>query len=73
MGLFIIVTKKGNILLVESKGDDRDNSDSAMKIELGKQWEAKSGSGYKYLMVFDKAELNGAYPLDKGLNIISDL
>ena len=70
---FLVVTKKGNILLVESKGDDRDNSDSAMKVELGKQWESKAGSRYKYLMIFDKTELNGAYPLDKGLKIISDL
>ncbi len=70
---FIVVTKKGNILIVESKGDDRDNSDSAMKVELGKQWESKAGSRYKYFMIFDKTELKDAYPLDKGLKLISDL
>lgn len=70
---FLVVTKKGNILLVESKGDDRDNSDSVMKVELGKQWETKAGSRYKYFMIFDKTELKDAFPLDKGLKYISDL
>ena len=60
-------------MLVESKGDDRDNSDSVMKVELGKQWETKAGSRYKYFMIFDKTELKDAFPLDKGLKYISDL
>ena len=44
-----------------------------MKVELGKQWETKAGSRYKYFMIFDKTELRDAFPLDKGLKYISEL
>lgn len=33
---FIAQTHKGHVLLIEIKGDDRDNSDSTAKIRLGK-------------------------------------
>ncbi len=49
---FIVKMKNGVILLVEAKGDDRDNSDSRRKLELGKSWESKAGSDqYSYFMV----------------------
>jgi type III restriction enzyme len=49
---FMLLTKSGKILLVESKGDNLDNSDSTNKLKLGKYWEGKSGSNFKYFMVF---------------------
>src|ERR1039458_1982614 len=35
---FIIVTKKGKVIILETKGDDRDNSDSEAKNRLGRDW-----------------------------------
>lgn len=57
---FIVVTKKKSIILIETKGDDRDNSDSSEKIELGKSWEHKAGSAFHYYMVFNTAQMKGA-------------
>ncbi len=70
---FIIYTEKGNIILLETKGDDRDNSDSKNKIELGNKWQELAGSQYKYFMVFDKQHLEGAYTLDKFIEMIKVL
>lgn len=67
---FIVYTKSGITVLIESKGDDRDNSDSEKKIRLGKSWESKAGSNFKYFMVFDKKEVAGASTLDNFLKLI---
>ncbi len=70
---FIVVTQSHKILVIESKGDDRDNSDSAAKLRLGKFWENKAGSPYKYFMVFDNNSIEGAHKLYDALNVIRDL
>lgn len=57
---FIVYLKSGRIVLVETKGDDRDNSDSLNKIELGCYWQNMAGGNYKYYMVFDNKEVAGA-------------
>lgn len=57
---FIVCLRSGVILLLETKGGDRDNSDSAAKIELGRHWEAQAGRGYRYRMVFESAPAEGA-------------
>jgi type III restriction enzyme len=64
---FIVRTKAGKIIIVETKGDDRDNSDSELKLKLGKLWEAKSGSEFKYMMVFDNNPISGAERLTDAL------
>ena len=62
---FIVRMKSGFVLLIEAKGDDRDNSDSKQKLELGKIWESKAGSDFfGYFMVFDSNPLDGAFSLD---------
>lgn len=61
------------IIVLETKGDDRDNSDSEAKIRLGKAWEHKSGSNYKYFMVFDKTEVANAYTLDNFLKLMQEM
>ena len=60
---FIIYTQKGNIILLETKGDDRDNSDSRKKLRLGRKWANMAGSQYRYYMVFDENDtgFDGAY------------
>ena len=70
---FIVKLRSGHILLVEAKGDDRDNSDSARKLELGKIWANKAGDPYRYYMVFDKKAMDGAITIKELLSIISKL
>lgn len=70
---FIVVLKSNRILLIETKGDDRDNSDSEQKLELGKTWANKAGDNYRYYMVFDKKAMNGAITIKELLNKIKQL
>jgi type III restriction enzyme len=71
---FIIYTKSKKIIVLETKGDDRDNSDSEAKIRLGKAWEKKAGDVlFKYFMVFDKKEVDGAYTFEKFVNIVKGI
>ena len=72
---FMIMTKAGKLVLVEFKGDDRDNSDSKMKLELGRQWQAQAGSSYRYFMVFNNKDfgIDGAYTLDQFVEIMREL
>ena len=58
---FIAMTESGNILMIETKGDDRDNSDSRAKLKLGQKWADLSGKQYRYFMVFDDNPIEGAY------------
>ena len=70
---FILVTKSGKVVLVETKGDDRDNSDSAAKCRLGNKWAELAGKDYQYFMVFDKNTIVGAYTVDKAKELIKQL
>jgi len=70
---FILVTKSGKVLLVETKGDDRDNSDSAAKCRLGNKWAELAGKQYEYFMVFDKNSMTGAYTMEKAKELIKQL
>jgi len=70
---FIVETKSGKILIVESKGDDRDNTDSMLKVKLGRAWANKAGNNYKYFMVFDKNVMDGAYNLNEALGLIREI
>ena len=72
---FVIYTKKGNIILVEFKGEDRKNEDSQLKVKLGKKWADLSSSKFSYFMVFLKEAFkeDGAYNLADALDIIRSL
>jgi type III restriction enzyme len=70
---FIVQTKNGKTILLETKGDDRDNSDSDMKIRLGTAWANKAGGNFKYFMVFDKKEVEGAYTLAEFLKLMHQI
>ncbi|MBF0377962.1 MAG: DEAD/DEAH box helicase family protein [Desulfamplus sp.] len=62
---FIVVTNSGRVIVIETKGDDRDNSDSAAKNRLGKTWAGKAGANFKYFMVFDKQYMEDTLTLDQ--------
>jgi type III restriction enzyme len=61
---FIIYTKKEKLILLETKGDDRDNSDSKEKLSLGKIWSSKAGDRFRYYMVFEQSSIPDAYKVD---------
>lgn len=58
---FIFYTSKGNIVLVETKGDHLVNDETREKNRLGKKWAELSGSNYKYFMVFEKQNVEDCY------------
>lgn len=70
---FILYTRSGNIVIVETKGDDRDNPDSASKRRLGNKWADLAGSNFHYFMVYDKISPAGAYNRSKAKELISKL
>lgn len=72
---FMVMTKAGKLVLVEFKGDDRDNSNSKMKLELGRQWQYQAGPEYRYFMVFQNNNfgIDGAYTLDQFVEIMREL
>lgn len=70
---FIVKTKAGRIIALETKGDDRDNTDSELKLKLGKLWEAKAGRDYRYMMVFENNPIAGAERLADALAKIRQL
>ena len=70
---FIVKMKSGRILLIETKGDDRDNSNSVRKLKLGKSWASCAGERYRYFMVFDKSPIEGAYPFDEFAEIFGEM
>ncbi|MGN6568402.1 MAG: DEAD/DEAH box helicase [Flavipsychrobacter sp.] len=67
---FIIETKSGKTILLETKGD---HLDAEQKIRLGDQWARRAGNNYRYYMVYERRIVDGAYTLDEFLNIIKEL
>ena len=72
---FMIMTTSGKLVLVEYKGDDRDNSDSERKLKLGRKWQDKAGDDYRYFMVFKNRDfgIDGAYVLDDFVRVMREL
>lgn len=71
---FIVMTKKGNVILVESKGDYLDGDDSKTKLSLGRAWQAAAGGKYRYFMVFKDKEIGkGSYKLDDFAEVMKNL
>lgn len=72
---FFVMTDKGTLVVVEVKGDDRDNSDSERKLRLGRKWADKAGDGYGYYMVFDNLNWRkeGAYDLSDFIDLMKRL
>lgn len=70
---FIVKMKNGKIILIETKGDHLDGSDSSQKIRLGEKWASKAGDNYRYFMVFNNAKLDGAKSLGELIEILKDM
>lgn len=67
---FIIQTKSGKTVILETKGD---HLDAEQKIKLGDFWKSKAGNNYRYFMVYERRAVEGAYKLEDFLNIIKDI
>ena len=68
---FIVHTKKGKTILLETKGD---HLDAEKKIILGKQWEIAAGKDkFRYFMVYKDRTVDGAYTLAKFLEVLKEL
>ena len=72
---FVVKTKKGNVVLVEAKGDHLDGTDSKNKVKLGRIWQNKLNSNFRYFMVYDRVDLKieGAKPFDDFMEIMKNL
>ena len=72
---FIVMTKSGKIIMVETKGEQLKNDDSREKIEIGKTWQYAAGSQYRYYMVFenDNNLPKDAVSMSQFLEIVKDL
>ena len=67
---FIVQTKNGKTIVLETKGD---HLDAEQKIRLGNLWASKAGNSYRYFMVYDRRSVDGAYTLESFMNIIKIL
>ncbi len=70
---FIACTTSGKVIIIETKGGDRDNTDSEAKCRLGNEWARLSGKGFNYFMVFEKNTIEGAYSVEKAKELIKQL
>ncbi len=67
---FIIQTKSGKTIVLETKGD---HLDAEQKIRLGGLWASKAGNDYRYFMVYERRTVDNAYKLEDFLNIIKNI
>lgn len=67
---FIIQTKSGKTVLLETKGD---HLDAEQKIRLGTLWASKAGNNFRYFMVYERRTVDGAYRLEDFLKLIKDI
>lgn len=67
---FIIKTKKGKIVLLETKGD---HLDAEKKIKLGNLWANKAGGDYRYFLVYSSRRVDGAYTKSEFIDIMKKL
>ena len=71
----MVRTESGKLLLIETKGDQLENSESREKAETGAKWAEMAGRMYKYYMVFETKSpgYNGAYSYEEFMRIVKEL
>ena len=71
----MVRTESGKLLLIETKGDQLENSESREKAETGAKWAEMAGRMYKYYMVFETKNpgYNGAYSYEEFMRIVKGL
>ncbi len=66
---FIIKTKLGKIVMLETKGD---HLDAEKKIKLGNLWASKAGNDYRYCLVYEHRKVEHAYTKDEFLAALKE-
>lgn len=71
----MVRTESGKLLLIETKGDQLENSESREKAEIGAKWAEMAGRMYKYYMVFETKNpgYNGTYSYEEFMRIVKEL
>ncbi|MCD7803145.1 MAG: hypothetical protein LUH09_09685 [Clostridiales bacterium] len=69
------MTKKGRIVLIETKGDHLENTETRQKLALGRAWQNATSDMFRYYMVFQHKDLklDGAYQFERFLDTIKML
>jgi type III restriction enzyme len=69
------MTRKGRLLLLKTKGDHLENSESECKCCIGREWANLAGANYRYYMVFRDKDLkwDGAVRFDNLIEIAKGL
>lgn len=70
---FIVRMRSGRTLLIETKGDHLANAESDDKIRLGNKWADLAGDKFRYFMVFESKEVEGAITLKELLQYLNEL
>ncbi len=70
---FIVKLANGMIVVIETKGDDRDNSDSKRKVDVGLKWAADAGPTYRYFMVFEHNRIENAIDVQELIEILKGM
>lgn len=71
----IAKTNSGKIVMIETKGDQLENTEQAEKISLGNRWQTESGKNYRYYMVFETKliQQSGSVNFDEFKSILNEL
>ena len=69
---FILMTKSGMIIMMETKGPQLNNPESQVKARYGNEWANLAGSQYRYFMVYENKspDYPGAYSLERFMEIV---
>jgi type III restriction enzyme len=67
---FIVITKRKNVFVVETKGDHLKNEETIRKIKIGNKWAELAGQQFKYFMVFKNRPLEGSKSIADVIEII---
>lgn len=71
---FIIYTKKGNIIFLETKWKHLETwADTALKIELWNTWSNKTPNNYKYFLVAQETALTGGKTINDFFKLYREL
>ncbi len=70
---FIIVLNNGITVMLETKGNHLDGSDSMNKLACGDTWSNQAGQKFFYFMVFEDSPIEGAVSVNTFINSLQQL
>lgn len=72
---FVARTRTGVTVLIEAKGPQLHNPDSALKVRIGRDWASLAGREYRYMMVFENEadRMEGTFSADQLRDILENL